>query len=65
MSSYVSFILIILLFQAPTARLCLYRYTYRYAAVMRGARDQMGDGEERGHVAEPLQHETVLQGGRP
>lgn len=61
MSSYVSFILIILLFQAPTARLCL----YRYAAVMRGARDQMGDGEERGHVAELLQHETVLQGGRP
>ncbi len=59
MSSYINFMLIILLLQAPTAPL------YRYTVVMRGARDQMPDGEERGHVAEPLQHETVLHGGRP
>lgn len=63
MRSYIKtqldFMLIILLLQAPTARL------YRYAAVIRGARDPMSDGEKRGHVAEPLQHEAALQGGRP
>lgn len=63
MRSYIKtqldFKLIILLLQAPTALL------YGYAAVIRRDCDPMGDGEKRGHVAEPLQYEAVLQGGRP
>jgi hypothetical protein len=63
MMSYIKtqldFTLIILLPQAPEAR------PYGYAAVIRRTRGPVDDDKERVHVTEPLQHDAILQGGRP